>query len=99
MEATVHAQAQEADGATGEAQGNLPAESEPTSEQGDRTDQPDPARVGELLCRRAFQSVFCVYRRLGGKENPATYDAGTKTQGLRLETMEYGVALPNARAV
>jgi hypothetical protein len=95
----VHAQAQEADGATGEAQGNLPAESEPTSEQGDRTDQPDPARLGEILYGRALQSVFCVYPSVGGKENPATYDAGTKTKGLWLETMEYGMALPDARAV
>jgi len=84
----VHAQGQEADGVTEEAPGDLPAESEPTGERGDRTDQPDPARLGELLCGRTLESVFRIYTRLGGKENPATSDAGKKTQGLRLETME-----------
>jgi len=29
-----------------------------------------------------------VYQRLGRKEDPAPYDAGTETQGLRLEAME-----------
>ena len=55
---------------------------------------PDPPRLGELFCGRALQSVFCEDRRLGGKEDPAPSDAGQNTQGLGLETMEYGVDLP-----
>jgi hypothetical protein len=56
--------------------------------EGDRTDQPDPAGLGELLCGRSLQSVLCIYRGLGRKENPAAHDARKETQGLRLETME-----------
>jgi hypothetical protein len=43
--------------------------------------------------------VLCTYSKLGGKENSATPDAGKETQGLRLEAVEYEVALPNTRAV
>ena len=66
----------------------FPAEQEPTGRTADRTDQPDPAGLGELLCGRPLQSVLCVYRGLGRKENPAAHDASKETQGIRLETME-----------
>ena len=44
--------------------------------------------LGELLCGRSFQSVLCIYRGLGRKENTAAHDASQETQGTRLETME-----------
>src|SRR5215469_8158263 len=99
MATAVHAQAEKADSVTGEAAGDLPEAHEPTCETGDRTDQPDPARLGELLCGGTLESVLCVYPRLGRKENPAAHDAGKETQGIRLEAMEYGMALYSARAV
>jgi hypothetical protein len=55
------------------------------------------AKLREVFRRKASQPGSEV--RLGGKENPASCDAGTQTKGFWLETMEYGVALPNARAV
>ena len=84
----VYAQAEEADGVAGEAAGPVPKVREPAGGEGDRADQPNPARVGELLCRRALESVLCVYPRLGGKEDPAPPDACPETSGLRLEAME-----------
>src|SRR6516165_6603457 len=42
----------------GEAQGDLPTKHQPTSRAGDRTDQPDPSRLGELLCRRRFERML-----------------------------------------
>ena len=44
--------------------------------------------LGELLCGRSLQSVLCIYRGLGRKENTAAHDASQETQGTRLETME-----------
>ncbi len=38
-------------------------QSQPVS--GDRTDQSDPSRLGELLCDGSLQSVFRVHPRLG----------------------------------
>ena len=54
----VYAQAEEADGVAGEAEGLVPKICEPTGGEGDRADQPDPARLGELLCCRALESVL-----------------------------------------
>jgi RNA-directed DNA polymerase len=84
----VYAQAEEADGVAGEAAGPVPKICEPAGGEGDRADQPDPARLGELLCRRALESVLCVYPRLGRKEDPTPPDACPETTGLRLEAME-----------
>ena len=84
----VYAQAEEADGVAGEAAGPVAKVCEPAGGEGDRADQPDPARRGELLCRRTLESVLCVYPRLGGKEDPAPPDACPETSGLRLEAME-----------
>jgi len=63
--AAVHAKAEEANGGDGEAQGHFPATCEPTCGAGDRDDQPNSSRVGELLCGRAFRQMFHVYQRTG----------------------------------
>ena len=54
----------------------------------DAVDQPGAARLGELLCGRALQRVLQLHQRLGGKEGPAPYAAGSETQGLRLDAVE-----------
>ena len=82
------AQAQETDGAVGKAQGDLPTVYQPTCKQGDRTDQSDPARMGELLCRGTLEPVLFDDRRLGGEEDSATLDACPAPQRLRLEKVE-----------
>src|SRR6266851_8427764 len=72
----------------GEAQGHFLATCEPTGGEGDREDQPNSSRVGELLCGRACGKMLHVYQRLGGKEDSATSDACAEVQGVRLEAME-----------
>jgi len=63
---------------------------------GDRADQPHPARLGELLCGRRFESLLFVCPRLGREEGSTTSDASPGTKGLRLETVEYEVAIREA---
>jgi hypothetical protein len=79
---------QEANGGAGEAQGHFPATCEPTCGAGDRDDQPNSSRVGELLRGRAFRRMFHVYQKLGRKEDTETSDACAETPGIRLEAME-----------
>jgi RNA-directed DNA polymerase len=86
--AAVYAKAEEANGGAGEAQGHFLATCEPTGGEGDRDDQPNSSRVGELLCGRACGKMLHVYQRLGGKEDSATSDACAEVQGVRLEAME-----------
>ena len=71
-----------------EAQGDLPTVCQPTRRQGDRTDQPDPAGLGELLCGGALEPVLFDGQRLGGKEGSAAPDACPEAQRLRLEEVE-----------
>ena len=85
---TLRAQAQETDGAVGKTQGDLPTVCEPTRRQSDRTDQSDPARLGELLCSGTLEPMFFDDRRLGGEEDSAAPDACPATQRIRLETVE-----------
>ena len=49
MATPVHAQAEKANSATGEATGDLPAKREPAGRAGDRTDQSDLTGMGKLL--------------------------------------------------
>lgn len=79
---------QEADGAAGEAQGNLPAVHQPTCGAGDRIDQSDSAGMGELLRGGTFEPVLFVCQRLGGEEGPATPDACPEAERLRLAAVE-----------
>ena len=86
--APVHAQAQEAHGAAGEGAGGLQTLPFPTGGSGDRTDQSDPARLGELLCGGTFQQVLWLHSRLGRKEGPAPHDAIPEPPRLRLDEVE-----------
>jgi RNA-directed DNA polymerase len=72
----------------GEAQGCVPTVRQSTGGAGDRTDQPNPSGMGELLCGGAFELVLFVYQRLGREEDTAASDAGTEAQGLRLAAVE-----------
>jgi len=88
LAAAVHAKAEEANGGAGEAPGHFPATCEPTCGAGDRDDQPNSSRVGELLRGRAFRQMFHVYQRLGRKDDTETSDVCAETPGIRLEAME-----------
>ncbi len=78
MAAAAHAQAEEAKGADPEAEGNLSKIYRRARGEGDRTDQPYPARVGELLRGRELKPVLFVGEDLGRKEDPAPSDANSE---------------------
>jgi hypothetical protein len=59
-----------------------------TSGSGGVLDQPNPTRLGYILCGRALDAMFRLHQGLGGKEDSATFDAGTEAPGLRLEKVE-----------
>ena len=84
----LHAEAQETNGAAAEAQGRVPPLPIATSGSGRAVDQSGAARLGELLCGRAFQRMLQLHQRLGGKEGPAPHAAVSETQGLRLDAVE-----------
>ena len=88
MAAQLSAQAEEANGVIGEAQGCVPTVCQPTGETGDRGDQPNSSGVGELLCGGTFEPVLFVCQRLGRKEDSAASDAGPEAEGLRLAEVE-----------
>ena len=88
MACSLHAQAQEADGAAGEAQGRVPSSPVATGRSSDRADQPGAARLGELLQGGTFQRVLRLREGLGGKEDQAPYAASPQTPGLRLDAVE-----------
>ena len=88
MDAIADAEGEETDGPATEAQRGLPKSSLPTSIPGDRTDQSDIARLGELLCFWAFEPVFLVHSLLGRKEDPAPLGESATTPGLWLEAVE-----------
>jgi len=95
----VHAKAEEANGGAGEAQGHFPATCEPTCGAGDRDDQPNSSRVGELLHGRAFRQMFHVYQRLGRKEDTETSDACAETPGFGWKRWSREWILQRARSV
>ena len=65
-----------------ETQGCVPPPPIATSGSGRAVDQPDAARLGELLCGGAFQRVLQLHQRLGGKEDSAPHAAGSETKGF-----------------
>jgi len=89
----VHAEAEEADGAPAQVEGHLPALRVPTGGAGCRSDQPDSAGLGALLCRGRLLPMLWLYQRLGGKEGAAASDACVESQGLGLEEVEEAVAV------
>src|SRR5215469_109431 len=95
MDAAVIAERQEADGLAWQAQGDFPGVSVPASGEGDREDQSDPARVGEVLRDRPLESVFLVYPKLGRGEDAAPSSPSVPASRLRLEAVEPGVVVWN----
>ena len=55
--------------------------------------------MGEILCHRPLKSVFLICPLLGRKEDPASSGHGVQASGIRLETMEQGMAVRNARTL
>src|SRR5262249_20567520 len=96
MDAAVIAERQEADGLARQAQRDLPGLSFPAGWRGDRKDQSDPARLGEVLCHRPLESVLLLHPKLGRDEDSAASGPGLSPPGLRLETMEQGMAVRHA---
>lgn len=88
MAAQLYAEAEKADSVVGEAQGCVPTVRQPTGGAGHRTDQPDPAGMGELFCGGTFEPVLFVCQRLGRKEDSAASDAGAEAERLRLAAVE-----------
>jgi RNA-directed DNA polymerase len=88
MACQLHAETQETNCAAAEAQGRVSPPPVATSGSGRKVDQPGAARLGELLCGRAFQRVLQLHQRLGGKEGSAPYAARSETKGLRMDAME-----------
>src|SRR6476660_9331932 len=99
MACQLYAAAQEANGATAEAQGCVSPPPIAASGSGRAVDQPDTTRLGELLCGGAFQRVLQLHQRLGGKEGSAPHAARSETKGLRLDAMEQAVAVRILAAV
>src|SRR5262245_35185055 len=80
---------QAADGVAAEAQGSVPALALSAGGPGDRSDQSDPAGLGELLPSRERGTVLWVREGMGREEGAAPSDAGEESSGLRLEAVEY----------
>ena len=99
MDAAVIAERQETDGLARQAQRDFPGFSVPARGAGDREDQSDPARVGEVLRDRPLESVFLVYPKLGRDEDSASLGSGVPASGLRLEAMEPGMAVRHAETL
>jgi RNA-directed DNA polymerase len=91
--AQVTAQAHTADGVADKTQGSVPTVSVTTGGSADRGDQPDPAGVGELLPDRERETVSGLCEAVGRAEGAAPSDEGEGPSRLRLEEVEYGVAL------
>ena len=48
--------------------------------------------MGELLRSRTLEPVLLVHQAMGGEEGSAASDARSGTTGIRLETVEHGMA-------
>ena len=99
MDAAAIAERQETGGLVRQAQGDFPGLSFSAGGEGDREDQSDSARVGEILCHRPLESVFLIHPILGRKEDTASSGEGAPASGFRLEAVEQGMAVRNAGAL
>src|SRR6266568_548237 len=86
--AAVYPETEEADGTLAQAEGDIPALRVPTGGSGHRSDEPDSAGMGALLCRGRLLPMLWLYQRLGGKESAAAFDACAEPKGLWLEEVE-----------
>ena len=96
MDAVVIAERQEADGLARQAQGDFSGLSFPASGDGDREDQSDPARLGEVLRDRPLQSVLLIHPLLGRDEDSAPVGPSVPAFRFRLEAVEQGMAVRQA---
>ncbi len=96
MDAATIAEGQETDGLARQAQGDLRGLWFPAGWRGDRKDQSDSARVGEILCHRSLESVFLIHPILGRKEDTAPSGQVVPASRIRLEAVESGMAVRNA---
>src|SRR3954470_693628 len=99
MDATVIAKRQETDGLAGQAQGDLRSLAFSAGGRGDRQDQSNPTRMGEVLRGGPLQSVLLIRPRLGREEDSAPSGSGVSAPRFRLEAVEQGMALRNARTL
>src|SRR5262244_2805791 len=99
MDAAAIAERQETDGLAWQAQRDLPGLSFPAGWRGDREDQSDSARVGEILCHRPLESVFLIHPILGRKEDPAPSGPSVPASRMRLEAVGQGMAVRKARTL
>src|SRR5262245_49494794 len=95
MDAAAIAEGQETDGLARQAQGDLRGLSFPAGWRGDRKDQSDSARVGEILCHRPLESVFLIHPILGRKEDSPSGQVVPASR-IRLEAVEQGMAIRKA---
>src|SRR5262245_10988693 len=91
MDAAVIAERQETDGLAWQAQRDFPSLSFPAGRRRDRTDQPDPAWLGEVLRDRPLKSVFLLHPKLGRNEDSAPSGPSVPTSRLRLDAVEQGM--------
>jgi hypothetical protein len=89
----LRALAEKANSAVGKAERSVSPKCQSARGAGDRADQSHPTRLGELLCGRRFESMLFVCQRLGTEEGSAASDASPGARWLRLETVEYEVAI------
>src|SRR5713101_857626 len=97
MDAASHPAGEKADGAVAHAQADFPQPSVPANQRGDCANQPDSAWLGAVLCRRPFEPVLLVHSRLGREEDSAPFGAGQPASRFRLEAVDQGMALWDAR--
>ena len=88
MDTTPPSPNRETDGAIETPEGNFRPHAIPTGNSRGRAYQPGSTRMGELLQDRQCEPMLPLCPRLGGEEDPATLDASTKAQGVRLEAVE-----------
>src|SRR5215472_11124017 len=96
MDAAAIAERQETGGLARQAQGDFPGPSFSAGGEGDREDQSDSARLGEVLCHRPREPVFLIHPLLGRKEDSAPSGPGVPASRIRLEAVEQGMAVRNA---
>src|SRR5215472_12465955 len=94
MDAAAIAERQETGGLARPAQGDFPGPSFSAGGEGDREDQSDSARLGEVLCHRPREPVFLIHPLLGRKEDSAPSGPGVPASRIRLEAVEQGMAVP-----
>ena len=99
MDAVVIAARQEADGFAQQTQRDFPGFSFSTASNGNRKDQPDPARLGEILRDWSGESVLLLPPKLGRNEDSSAPGPSVPASRLRLEAVEPGMVVRNVRTL